>query len=349
MRTPFTTRRAKRQQGFSLLEVMVGVAIGLIGIVVIFQVLQVWEDRRRTTSSGSDAQIAGTLAMFSLEREVKQAGYGFGLSADIGCTVYANMLPRGQFNFPLVPVVITSGGGGAPDSLAVLYGSSNLFTANLSFNVSADTTKRGPSRGGFAFGDQAILARDGAGNCAMVKVTGYPSPDDGATLVHESVAAITGTGTFGSGTMLNLGAAPQRNAWSIQGGRVLARSDNMRTPTVWAEVSEGIIDLRAQYGYDDDGNSQIECPNAAALCEWTAAPLASPPLTLPITWSKVRAVRVALLARGQQYEKDEVTAALPTWTGGTFSDPVNADWKHYRYRVYEQVIPLRNTIWGTAK
>jgi hypothetical protein len=25
---------------------------------------------------------------------------------------------------------------------------------------------------------------------------------------------------------------------------------------------------------------------------------------------------------------------------------VDSDWKHYRFRVYETVIPLRNTIWG---
>ena len=72
---------------------MVGVAIGLIGIVVIFQVLQVWEERRRTTSSGSDAQVAGSIAMFNLEHELKQAGYGFGMSADIGCPYTRTMRP----------------------------------------------------------------------------------------------------------------------------------------------------------------------------------------------------------------------------------------------------------------
>jgi len=347
MRSLFKTQRARQQRGFSLLEIMVGVAIGLIGIVVIFQVLLVWEERRRTTSSGSDAQVAGTLAMFALERDLKQAGYGFGMSGDIGCTVMTNMAPRGVFTFPLVPVVITPGAIGAPDSLKVLYGSSNLFTASQGYNVTTDTTKKGSSRGGFAINDQAVMAKDAAANCAMVKVTGYPTPDDGATLVHESVAA-TGAGVLnGSGAMLNLGANPQRNAWSIQGGRVLARADDLRTPTTWAEVSEGIIDLRAQYGYDDDDNKQIECPNAAAKCEWVSAPLAAP--TPPISWLKVRAIRVALLARSQQYEKTEVTTALPTWSGGNFGAPTDPDWKHYRYRAYEQVIPLRNTIWGTAK
>ena len=59
------------QRGFSLVEIMVAAAIALIGIVVIFQVLAVWEERKRTTSSGSDAQIAGTIAMYNLDRDVR--------------------------------------------------------------------------------------------------------------------------------------------------------------------------------------------------------------------------------------------------------------------------------------
>ena len=43
----------------SLVEILVGVLIGLIGIVVIFQVLSVSENRKRTTVQGSDAQSAG--------------------------------------------------------------------------------------------------------------------------------------------------------------------------------------------------------------------------------------------------------------------------------------------------
>jgi type IV pilus assembly protein PilW len=70
-------------------------------------------------------------------------------------------------------------------------------------------------------------------------------------------------------------------------------------------------------------------------------------------------VRVALLARSQQYEKLKVTTTAPSWTGGSFTmsdlggtadtNPAGAtNWRNYRYRVYEKTIPLRNVIWGTA-
>ena len=67
-----------------------------------------------------------------------------------------------------------------------------------------------------------------------------------------------------------------------------------------------------------------------------------------------------LLARGQQWERDKVTNVAPRWSAGTFtmtnvdgtadSDPTGAgavnNWRHYRYNVYEAVVPLRNTIIG---
>ena len=48
--------------------------IGVIGILAIFQTVAVWNKHSQTTTSGGDAQIAGTLALFNLERDLKQAG-----------------------------------------------------------------------------------------------------------------------------------------------------------------------------------------------------------------------------------------------------------------------------------
>ena len=78
-------------RGLSLIELMVGMALALLAIVAIYQVLSVWDARKRTITSGSSAQISGGIGIFELERDLQLSGGGFGnvSAATIGCTVSA--------------------------------------------------------------------------------------------------------------------------------------------------------------------------------------------------------------------------------------------------------------------
>lgn len=62
--------------GFSLVDIMVGMVISLIGVIIIFQVFSVSEGVKRTTTSGGDAQQNGAAALFVMERALREAGYG---------------------------------------------------------------------------------------------------------------------------------------------------------------------------------------------------------------------------------------------------------------------------------
>ena len=84
MRARTASSPRRRSLGLSLVEILVGVAIGLIGIVAIFQAVAVWTKHTQTTSSGGDAQVAGTLALFNIERDLKQAGHGFAKAEKLG-------------------------------------------------------------------------------------------------------------------------------------------------------------------------------------------------------------------------------------------------------------------------
>ena len=46
----------RRQQGFGLIEIMVGILIGLLMVLIIYQVYEVSEGQKRTITAGSDAQ-----------------------------------------------------------------------------------------------------------------------------------------------------------------------------------------------------------------------------------------------------------------------------------------------------
>ena len=64
------------------------------------------------------------------------------------------------------------------------------------------------------------------------------------------------------------------------------------------------------------------------------------------------AVRVAVVARSVQYEKEQVSpASLTLWEAGDPGDPppsraLTGDERHYRYKVFTTIVPIRNVIWG---
>ncbi|MBI5908276.1 MAG: PilW family protein [Burkholderiales bacterium] len=392
MATLTTPLNSRRSQGFTLVEVLVGMAVALIGMVMMFQSMQVWESRKRTTTGGSDAQVSGSIAMFSLERDLKMAGYGFGNAMAMNCTVSAYDSTRsapGTFTFPMVPALITDGAAGAPDTLTVLYGSGTTLSSSQSFNnltpppaVANDGFKRTNTRTGLRPGDLMIAADSGNAICGLFEVTGNANAD-GLTVDHGTGAYLnfannqnvtaqsllaadalarlqaqflnnsgsvryndgTAKGVGSTGAIFNLGTAPQLNVWQISNQRFLTVDNNLANQPAPTEVAEGIINLQAEYGVDTNGNGVVDAG------EWSAA--------APANWQQLRAIRVALLARSQQFEKTAVTTVAPAWAGGAFTmanvdgtadtAPGNAnDWRRYRYRVYETVIPLRNIIWGMS-
>lgn len=206
------TRR--RQVGMSLVEILVGVLIGMIGVVVIFQVLAVAEQRKRSTVHGGAAQTAGAVALYALQRELQGAGNGIGTAKErqLGCNVHVYDAMRApesaanQLDFKLVPIQIIDGAGGAPDTIATFWGNPSQFVTSGELKAWTGPAT-GPltlvgGRAGFDWGDILLVTSDpkvttvselpGFGippssgqltQCALVQVTERPSdtgvrPDD---------------------------------------------------------------------------------------------------------------------------------------------------------------------------
>jgi type IV pilus assembly protein PilW len=355
-----------RQTGFSLVAIMVGIAIGMIGMVFIVQIVTSSSASRNTTMSGSDAQITGALALHALVRDLRPAGQGFSVASAMGCTVNAfdTKRPGNTFTFTLAPIVITQGIGGLPDTLVSLWGSSDILVVSRSFSSSAATQKRLQNRAGVRAGDRVIVIGPGQ-VCALAEISAT-SNVDGVSVDHAPGSYVSAAGTtvtarynaatpatsFTGGDLFDLGAAPQRNVWSIRNNKTLVVSNELAYTDAdsnnlndWREIGDGIIDLQAEYGIDANNNNRIDAT------EWTT--------TAPTDWARVLAVRVALLVRSGQYEKTAVTAIAPSWWGGAFvmrnvdgstnTNPADDNnWRNYRYRVQQAVVPLRNQLWATA-
>ena len=67
-------------RGFGLVELMVGLVIGLLATLVIMQVFSVFEDQKRATSGTSDTQTSGSVALYTIQRDLQLAGFGLPMS-----------------------------------------------------------------------------------------------------------------------------------------------------------------------------------------------------------------------------------------------------------------------------
>ncbi|HTO22837.1 MAG TPA: prepilin-type N-terminal cleavage/methylation domain-containing protein, partial [Spirochaetia bacterium] len=181
------TLPARRQAGFTIIELMVGMVVGLIATVVMFQVFAVSEGQKRTTTGAGDAQQNGVGSVYLIERDARMAGYGMSYLATLGCFVNGwNEDAAQPFTFRMAPYVIADGPGGSPDTLTIAYGDSRLFTSpqKLSQDMpSADAPFRVSNRYGFALGD-VILSVQNNQPCTMYQVQDLPGIPNADNVGH---------------------------------------------------------------------------------------------------------------------------------------------------------------------
>ncbi len=329
----------RAQRGFSLIELMVGVAVALIAVVVIMQVFQVFEGQRRTTTGGDDAGTTGAISMSLLQRDLRQSGQGLSHANLLGCTV---TLPNGRtvtnlsgvfINDPTVPVgdantdtlrVAYGGGSGSPEGTRIQAqpaGAAYLVAAPQAF-VDNDFVVATPQNRGVAC------------NVTLTQVNGAPA--------GSTVSVDVGAAGMANGALHNWGRAPVIQAYRVSGGRLLVcdfltQDCTSAAAANWTELAEGVVSLRAQYGVDTSGvmDSVVDAydqTNNNTACSWYRRPV----------------LRLALVMRNGQLEKENVTAAAPAWAGASGAGidlTGNANWQRYRYKTFESTVALRNVTW----
>ncbi len=352
---------APRQRGVTLIELMVGLLLGIVVVLVTAQVLSFSEGQKRVTTGGGDAQVNGALGLYTMQREIQMAGYGLLSELSLlGCAIQANHATAGAFNWTLAPVMITAGASGAPDSVTVMYSDRNYTVPGIISVNHPTTADRFTVRSalGFSVNDIvfAVPASPSATNwCGAYQVTGIANTNQ---LVHDTSSnwnnggQVAPTGGYLAGDrLLNAGRLVLRT-FAVDANYNLQQQtlDVATGGTVSQDLFPQIVALRAMYGKDTNADGVVDTYDN----------------TTPTTnagWLQVRAVRIALVARSSSYQKDEVTTASPLWDVGTAASitgtstcgssqclPLSvsnvADWKHYRYSVFEVTAPLRNVIWG---
>ena len=114
----------------------------------------------------------------------------------------------------------------------------------------------------------------------------------------------------------------------------------------------GIVNIQAQYGVSTTASSnQVTSWVNASGGTWAAPTVADR--------NRIKAIRIAVVARNAKIEQSVVTTTAPVaWAGTVTPDttvwaaptidlsPGNTDWGKYRYRVFETIVPLRNVMWS---
>jgi type IV pilus assembly protein PilW len=73
--------KTRRTYGTTLVELLVGLAVGLVVAVAVLDVFAATEGRRRTLAGIAEAQQVGALALFTLGHEIANAGNGLAAAA----------------------------------------------------------------------------------------------------------------------------------------------------------------------------------------------------------------------------------------------------------------------------
>ena len=351
----------KYEMGFSLIELLVGMVIGLLGLMVIVQVSTGHESQRRIATHGIDSLLNGQLAINDLQRKIRASGYGLTAHANaIGCDIRMKYASGSVMSFNLAPVVISNGASGAPDRIRILASVSD------SWAIPTRIVANHPPTAANFFVDSDIGIKD---QDLLLAVPQLPDANNWCTVVQSTKTASSSGAGSGAGQnqvlhnpssnwnppgganimptggykmgdyLINLGRL-ENISYSISNNTLLASAlDTNDGATKATPMYADIVNLQAQYGLDNGASGGTA--NDGKVDEFTETSPSS-----AATWRQLLAVRIALLSRSPQWEKTEITTAAPSWQGGEFTmSNVGDDWRHYRYKVFQTTIPLRNMLW----
>lgn len=345
------------QIGFSLVELMVGLVVGLLATLVIMQVFSNFEGSKRTTSGNSDAQTSGSIALMSIQRDVQNAGYGIPVpntdkaNNPLNCTIFANYDPpinpiTGNDPPPtnLFPLVITNGGTAtASDTITIRY-STNAVGGVPSLVVSPANATAAvgmvvENNIGCSDNDIALLVT--GTQCGMTSVAdanGTPN-----TVRNIRLTALP-AGIWGTGAKLTCMGNWQNYTYTVVNNELLRNG---------VPIIPDVVNMQAQYGISATPDSNIVTQWVNATGIWAAAAGATPTTPTVTNRNRIKAIRIAVVVRNGLLEKGIVTTAAPVaWTpiGASAAPAINLsntpDWNRYRYRVFETIIPIRNMLWN---
>ncbi len=367
-RFPVSARRShhrpppcRRTGGASLAEMMVGLAVGLVVMVVVLKVGVLFDARRKSVAGMAEAHIDGMLAMQSLQRELRMAGNGLGPPDALRCELTrASGSALGPV-LPLQPVTIINGAAAAPDTVELLASgkpqslpAARLIAAYAQGNagITVDSTF------GVLPGDWLMLQQAGTARCLLIQAQTIPVGAFRIEPARLPDLAVPAGGYAAGSALVNLGSV-QRLRYAIGTDASLQQAQFNIASGTWSSsaIASGIVNLQAQYGFDTRPGAP-----AAPLVTWWSDDIidadGNGSVGNPGDWQRLLAVRIAIVIRSAERKEGACDTIAPTWIAGdpasgqlgpvSLSIGTSAGARCHRYRVIDAEIPLRNLLWTDA-
>jgi type IV pilus assembly protein PilW len=220
----------RHKAGFTLIEMMVALVVGMVVILSVVAVQKAFESHRRTSTAGNDLDNAGAYVLSQLDDMLRPAGAGFtqAFTQTYGCQLYAGQggsallpPPAGVFPAPfdgvlnalggpvrMAPVLILkgntaaawlNGGNGSSDVLMVMSGAGQA--ANLQTTFTAPPTTNNLSMvttAAFQPNDMILMmdatTPNGPASCLIEQVSAGFAPGAGVTALPLAGTYYSGAG-----------------------------------------------------------------------------------------------------------------------------------------------------------
>lgn len=269
----------------------------------------------------------------------------------------------------MAPVLIGQNmSAGGSDVLVVMGGNASAgdvarpIRSSVSGNLRLDNTL------GLGNGDLVLVTQPGAADCLLEQVEVAEADAAAFTAVGNDVLPMGGTYANASGldAMANSGTASlsvlgnvgadnvQFQMFGVDANSTLVAYDLLRNAAVASNpdpilpIADNVIEMRVLYGID------TTTPRDNTVDGWVAPSggwALETVLADPVKMRQIIAVRIALVLRSPTYEKEEVTFERPALFANAGAAAIAAqsyatglDARHYRLRVIDATVPLRNML-----
>lgn len=367
-----------RQTGIALIETLVGVALGLLTLLVLIQSFSAVERFSQANAGQADAQQRGSVTLWRVQRELRLAGASLGHGTGVwGCALHvwrggSQLLPRGAAwpapftalpaTLRLTPIAVADDAGhDATDVLLFASGRGSTGVTPSTATISSASSVTAGSTIGYHAGDLLLMAPTAVvGNCQIGQVdTSYAAtpgvaapfdiPTTSAGAPYNSPNGFANLPQPGEYGLINLGSTPSVQMIGVNdlGQLVVLDALERMTGAQPVVLAEHVRQFQILYGLDDGVGSGL--PNDNIIDRWVAPTgawqfanlhgAATPAL-------QVKAIRLAIVMRTDTSQGRLGPATLtlfedlpaPLRVTTTFTD----DERRYQFQVYDTVIALRN-------